>query len=109
MTTNSDIMARAGELSSQISPRVALGKLAVLLEECFFGLFRLLGWIVGRAWFLVFVISLAIRDGFEAGRPHRVKQPSPPPTPLQSGGYIPAPDHQGEPGPANTYVYSERG
>jgi hypothetical protein len=83
----------------------------VVLENLFLGLFTAAGFAAGKIWrvafvsffFLydspwVYIVRLAVKDGFRKGVAVKAAQPV-------SG--LPAPGHQGEPGPANTYVYSE--
>lgn len=82
---NSDIMARADELAVVHSPSAVARSVGEFLENAFFGFFRTAGWLAGRAWFLVFVILLALKDGFNNGRP--VKVPSSP-APLSAQGKV---------------------
>jgi hypothetical protein len=80
MDDNSGIKGRARELAAQNPPGVALGKFAILLENMFFGAFRVLGWAIGRSWFyaaqVLFVIGLAFCEGYRNGAKAAPKTPS---------------------------------
>jgi hypothetical protein len=97
------LVQRAEVIARANPPGEVLRKTTVLLENAFLGIFAAIGWVFGRAWFLVFVIGLALADGFSRGRNAAPKA-------FTAEGRVPPPDpeHQGEPGPGNTYVYSER-
>jgi hypothetical protein len=88
MTENSDIMARATELATANPPHVSFSKLGVLLENLFFGVFRVLGWAIGRLWFhgsrTMFVVGLAFADGYRQGAKAQpeIAPPPPPPAPV---------------------------
>ena len=94
-------LAQRAEAAAKANPPgEVLRKALILLENVFFAVFAIIGWLFGRAWFLVFVTGLALMDGFNRGRNAAPESPA----------ALTAPDHehQGEPGPGNTYVYSER-
>jgi hypothetical protein len=80
-------MQRATELAEQNTPGVAFTGLGVLLENLFLGAFTAIGWVTGRTWFhgsrLVYVIGLAVADGYVKGAkvPPRVPQQLAPPLP----------------------------
>lgn len=69
-------MARANDLALVHTPGAVARSVGEFLENAFFGIFRAAGWLLGRAWFLLFVVGLAFKDGFDNARP--VKVPSSP-------------------------------
>lgn len=79
MTENSAIVTRASDLAAQHSPGVVLRKFAIFLENLFFGVFRVLGWMIGRSWYhgaqVLFVIGLAFSDGYKLGAKIPPKEP----------------------------------
>jgi hypothetical protein len=91
---NSDIMARATEMASRNPPDVSFAKLLVVCENVFFGVFKLIGWLIGRVWFhgsrTLYIVGLAFSDGYKHGAkvPPKPQQALPPP---QAGGPQPMP------------------
>jgi hypothetical protein len=71
MTANTEIMARATEMATANPPHVSFAKLGELLENMFFGVFKIIGWLIGRAWFhgtrVLYVVGLAFADGYRNG------------------------------------------
>lgn len=93
--TMTEIMARATELAEKNTPGVAFEGIGVLLENIFLGLFRLVGWSVGRTWFhgsrLLYFVGLAFADGYKTGTKAPVQvpqQPSVPAPPLMADNPI---------------------
>src|SRR5580693_5699225 len=72
-----EIMERATELAEKNTPGVAFEGLGILLENMFLGVFRLIGWGLGRSWFhgsrMLYFAGLAFADGYKNG----VKAPVP--------------------------------
>ena len=88
-----EIMERATDLAEKNTPGVAFQGLGVLLENMFLGLFRLIGWSLGRFWFhgsrMLYFMGLAFADGYKSGVRAPVQVPQQPSVPAQP--LVPAP------------------
>lgn len=74
--TLADVRDEAAALAASASP-------AEMLLAAFLGVFSLLGWVIGRAWFLGAFCAVAFRVGYWNGakippEQRRRKQPEPP-------------------------------
>lgn len=89
--SNTEIMERAKALATENTLDVSFKKFFVLLENAFFGIFGILGWLVGRTWFYgaqtLFVVGLAFKEGYVKG----AKAPVPVPEEDARPDAVPAP------------------
>jgi hypothetical protein len=67
MTDIQEIMARAAEQADANPPGDVAKRFGIFLENAFFGLFAVFGWLSGYAWLTVHGIVLAFADGFHHG------------------------------------------